>query len=205
MPSPGPPGEPFRIVAMSPLTPGTFPVHVDPAEVVDAAAASGRIGPADRDHWLREVRAAGRAGANAIMAMLELPDSDAAAEATYAALYPDSPPPRPATEPDWVGMTDTRLAWLQHNAAAGPAHHEIVNHEPVTVREHEHAHSDYNGSTHVHRHGHAGDKNHSPFSAHHAHQPLASDPVAAGIQAWVSATAAADLTDDQLYERLYGG
>ena len=122
MPSPGPPGEPFRVVAMSPLTPLTHRIPINTDEVVAAAETSGRIGPAGRNYWLRELRAGGRKGADAFMAMLEMPTGGERDEAAYQALYPDDPPPRPAAEPDRLRQADARLGWLQHNAAGYPPH-----------------------------------------------------------------------------------
>ena len=60
----------------------------------------------------------------------------------------------------------------------------------VAQHEHEHEHADYAGGTHHHVHAHDGDASHQPGDGH-AH-PLA----AAG---WSEA-----MTDDDLYQRLFG-
>ena len=217
MPSPGPPGEPFRIVAMSPLTPSTYPVHGDASKIVDAAQRSGRIGPASRGRWLRKVRAGGRQGADTIMDLLALApvgprqvhasrgqdgaDDD---EAVWAAMYPDTPAPGPPAEPNWMGMADTRHAWLTSVQASDPPHHETMDHGAIRTPEHEHRHTDYAGETHVHPHAHANDRSHAPDGVNHVHQLAASNPVTAGIQPRAAGTAAADLSDDEVFQRLYG-
>ena len=67
----------------------TWRVGLTPAEMtalVDAAVASGRVHPANRDAWLVEVAAAGTRGANAITALTELyPAADSQMRAAWAA------------------------------------------------------------------------------------------------------------------------
>lgn len=200
-------------------------MYIDSAEVVAAAMASGRIGPASRGRWLNRIRAGGRAGADSIMDLLSLApvgprhqvrasgqgggqdDADTEAERIYSSLYPETQAPSYGHEPDRGRQADLRLGWLQHNASTEPAtpgaDHEIIDHPQITVQSHDHVHSSYSGGTHRHAHAHTGDHSHAPGPPNHLHQ-LAGDPTSAGIAAKVRGTAAASLTDAEIYAKLYG-
>ena len=93
----------------------------------------------------------------------------------------------------------------------------MPGHGPVSVQ-HSHEHTNGDGGTHVHTHRHRADARHEP-GRDHLHPALpdgppgvaAGGPLAAGIAAARAAQLAADplgpagLSDDEVYERLFGG
>ena len=91
----------------------------------------------------------------------------------------------------------------------GDPHHEVIDHPPTTVAEHDHVHSSYQGGTHRHPHAHTGDHSHAPEPPNHMHQMATADPVAAGIMARAQTRAAAGDpyppgSDELLYRELFG-
>jgi hypothetical protein len=188
--------------------------------LVDAAIASGRVSPADRDEWLVACAAGGEQGGTAIAALTGGETDPAAADDLYAALYPEQRPAPHGWEPDRLVQHDARVSYLRAAAPGldgldeGDEGDELPGHEPVTGHgamhvEHEHEHADYGGGTHTHPHVHRGDGQHRP-GAGHGHGPVAGPTAAsAGIAARQAEQAAAGPgfaydSDDELYERLFG-
>lgn len=228
MPSPGPDGQPWSFRAVAPITQqitvdpaevvaaaersGRFPPWRRAHWMAEVSAGGTRGGtaiitmmqlmpapPEVRAAWVRA--SGGQDGDNAV----------------YAALYPapqEAAQGRPGPEPDRLAQGDLRLGWLRLNASTGPGapgddgdpadpeggDHAVIDHERITVKSHDHAHSSYLGGTHRHPHSHLDSASHAPDGVLHAHNPVAS-----GIAARVRATAAPSLSDDEVYARLYGG
>jgi hypothetical protein len=191
-------------------------IYVVPAVIVDAAMASGRIGPAGRDHWLTRIAAGGTAGGTAVMSLLRLtPVADRATAARWAREVRAGGQPRRTQDPQ-----ETLYASVYPDTAepggepvhpgGAPAIPESEAGHAAFYGWHSHPHSDGQAGEHDHLHEHAGDSSHAAGgtgTTSHVHDASIqlNDPVQAGIAARAHATGARALSDEELMRRLFGG